>query len=106
MAKITFEEPDGKEHAVDIANGQSIMEGAVKDAVAGIDADCGGACSCATCMVYVPEEWLDRLPAKDSTETAMLEFCPHVAANSRLSCQIQVTDALDGLRLKVPASQQ
>jgi len=106
MAKIVFEEPDGKEHAVDIANGQSIMEGAVRAAVSGIDADCGGACSCATCMVYVAEEWRDRLPAKDSTEQAMLEFCPHVEESSRLSCQIQVTDALDGLRLKVPRSQQ
>ena len=106
MAKIVFEEPDGKEHTVDIANGQSIMEGAVKDAVAGIDTDCGGACSCATCMVYVAEEWRDRLPAKDSTEQAMLEFCPHVEESSRLSCQIQVTDALDGLRLKAPPSQQ
>ena len=106
MAKIVFEEPDGKEHAVDIANGQSIMEGAVRDAVAGIDADCGGACSCATCMVYVAKEWRDRLPTKDSTEQAMLEFCPHVDESSRLSCQIQVTDALDGLRLKVPSSQQ
>jgi len=106
MAKIVFEEPDGKEHAVDIANGQSIMEGAVRAAVSGIDADCGGACSCATCMVYVAEEWRDRLPTKDSTEQAMLEFCPHVEPSSRLSCQIEVTDALDGLRLKVPASQQ
>jgi len=105
MARIIFEEPDGKEHAADIATGQSIMEGAVRNGVAGIDADCGGACSCATCMVYVAEEWLGRLPAKDSTETAMLEFCPHVAENSRLSCQIPVTDALDGLRLKVPPSQ-
>ena len=106
MAKIIFEEPGGNEHAVDIADGLSIMEGAVKNMVVGIDADCGGACSCATCMVYVPEEWRDRLPAKDSTEQAMLEFCPHVDESSRLSCQIKVTAALDGLRLKVPPSQQ
>ena len=105
MAKIIFEEPGGNEHAVDIADGLSIMEGAVKDMVVGIDADCGGACSCATCMVYVSEEWRDRLPAKDSTEQAMLEFCPHVDETSRLSCQIKVTAALDGLRLKVPQSQ-
>jgi 2Fe-2S ferredoxin len=105
MAKIIFEEPGGKEHAVDIADGLSIMEGAVKNMVVGIDADCGGACSCATCMVYVPEEWRDRLPIKDSTEQAMLEFCPHVNESSRLSCQIKVTAALDGLRLKVPDSQ-
>ena len=106
MAKIIFQEPGGNEHAVDIADGLSIMEGAVKNMVVGIDADCGGACSCATCMVYVPEEWRDRLPAKDSTEQAMLEFCPHVDESSRLSCQIKVTAALDGLRLKVPDSQQ
>jgi len=105
MANIIFEEPGGNEHAVDIADGLSIMEGAVKNMVVGIDADCGGACSCATCMVYVPEEWRDRLPIKDSTEQAMLEFCPHVNESSRLSCQIKVTAALDGLRLKVPQSQ-
>jgi ferredoxin, 2Fe-2S len=105
MAKIIFEEPDGNEHAVDIADGLSIMEGAVKNSVAGIDADCGGACSCATCMVYVSQDWRERLPPKDSAEQSMLEFCPHVDESSRLSCQLKVTDALDGLRLKVPASQ-
>jgi 2Fe-2S ferredoxin len=105
MARIIFEEPGGNEHAVDIADGLSIMEGAVKNMVVGIDADCGGACSCATCMVYVSEQWRDRLPVKDSTEQAMLEFCPHVEESSRLSCQIKVTAALDGLRLKVPDSQ-
>jgi ferredoxin, 2Fe-2S len=105
MAKIVFEEPDGKERAVDLPNGQSIMEGAVRSGVAGIDADCGGACSCATCMVYVAEEWRERLPAPDAAEKAMLEFCPHVQASSRLTCQIQVAGALDGLRLKVPPSQ-
>ena len=105
MATIIFEEPGGNERAVDIADGLSIMEGAVKNMVVGIDADCGGACSCATCMVYVPEDWRDRLPVKDSTEQAMLEFCPHVDESSRLSCQIKVTAALDGLRLKVPESQ-
>ena len=105
MAKITFEEPDGKERTVDMANGQSMMEGAVKAMVAGIDADCGGACSCATCMVYVAAEWQDRLPAKQPAEEQMLEFCPHVQDNSRLTCQIPVTDALDGLMVKVPPSQ-
>ena len=107
MAKIVFEEPDGTERAIDIAEGQSIMEGAVRSGVIGIDADCGGACSCATCMVYVVDaEWLSRLPAKDSSESAMLEFCPHVQKNSRLTCQIKVTTELEGLRLKVPPSQQ
>ena len=107
MAKIVFEEPDGRERAIDIAEGQSIMEGAVRSGVIGIDADCGGACSCATCMVYVVDgEWLSRLPEKDSSESAMLEFCPHVQENSRLTCQIKVTAELEGLRLKVPPSQQ
>ena len=106
MAKITYIEHNGTEHVIDVKPGLSVMEGAVKNNIPGIDADCGGACSCATCMVYVPEDWLGRLPAKDSTEQSMLEFCPHVQANSRLSCQIQVSDALDGLRLKVPQSQQ
>lgn len=105
MATITFEEPDGTLRKVELAGGQSIMEGAVRASVAGIDADCGGACSCATCMVYVADEWRDRLPPKDAAETQMLEFCPHVQENSRLTCQIPVTDALDGLRVKVPPSQ-
>jgi 2Fe-2S ferredoxin len=106
MARITFETAGGEEHTVDIANGLSIMEGAVRNMVPGIDADCGGTCSCATCMVYVPAEWADRLPPKKSDEQAMIEFCPHSNESSRLSCQIDVTDALDGLRLKVPESQR
>lgn len=106
MTKLTFIQKDGTRQEVDGQNGMTVMEAAVKNMVPGIDADCGGACSCATCMVYVPDDWFGRLPAKDSTEQSMLEFCPHVQANSRLSCQIQVSDALDGLRLKVPQSQQ
>src|SRR5260221_12069553 len=105
MAKITFQTANGEEQTVEIANGLSVMEGAVKNMVPGIEADCGGACSCATCMVYVAEEWRERLPPKDSTEEAMLEFCPHVQESSRLSCQLQVSEALDGLKLKVPESQ-
>ena len=106
MAKITFEDATGLEHVVDIKRGMSVMEGAIRNMVPGIDADCGGACSCATCMVYVEPEWQDRLPPKEPGEVAMLEFSPHVRPSSRLSCQIEVTDALDGLRVKVPASQQ
>lgn len=105
MAKITFQEANGSERTVDISNGLSIMEGAVRNMVPGIDADCGGACSCATCMVYVPEEWRERLPPKESMEEDMLQFCPHANESSRLSCQINVTDALDGLRLTLPESQ-
>ena len=105
MAKITFIQHNGTEQTVDGLPGMSVMETAVKNMVAGIDADCGGACSCATCMVYVSPEWSERLPAQSSDEKAMLEFSPHVAATSRLSCQIKVADELDGLRVKVPASQ-
>lgn len=105
MAKITFETADGKERTVDIANGQSIMLGAVQNNVSGIDADCGGALSCATCMIYVPPEWADRLSPKTGDEDGMLQFSPHVNETSRLSCQITVDDTLDGLRVKVPASQ-
>ena len=104
MAKIVFEEPDGTERAIDIANGQSIMEGAVRNGIVGIDADCGGACSCATCMVCVPDDWLGRLPAKDSTEQSMLEFCPHVQA-TRAFGQIQVSDAAT-VAAEVPQSPQ
>ena len=103
--KVTYIEDSGKAHTVDVAEGWSLMEGAVKHLIPGIDADCGGACSCATCMVYVAAEWQDRLPAKQPAEEQMLEFCPHVQDNSRLTCQIPVTDALDGLMVKVPPSQ-
>jgi 2Fe-2S ferredoxin len=105
MAKITFETADGKERTVDIANGESVMLGAVRANVPGIDADCGGAVSCATCMVYVAPDWAERLPAKTDDEDGMLQFSPHVNETSRLSCQITVDEKLDGLRLKVPASQ-
>lgn len=105
MVKIVFQSHDGKEQTIEVASGLSIMEGAVRNAVAGIDADCGGACSCATCMVYVSPEWWDRLPPKDDAESSMLEFCKEAADNSRLSCQIKVTEALDGIRLKTPKNQ-
>ena len=105
MAKITFETADGRERTIDIANGQSVMIGAVQNNVPGIDADCGGALSCATCMVYVDPSWADRLPPKADDEDGMLQFSPHVKETSRLSCQIEVNEGLDGLRLKVPASQ-
>lgn len=105
MTKITFVEHDGREHTVDAANDQSLMEAAMRHIVPGIDADCGGACACATCMVYVPDEWLDKLGEKDPMENTMLDFCEYVADNSRLSCQIKVTPALEGLRVTMPESQ-
>jgi 2Fe-2S ferredoxin len=82
------------------------MEGAVKNNVIGIDADCGGACACATCHVYVEEAWLDRTGMPSAIEQSMLDFAKDVEPNSRLSCQIKVTDALDGLVVRMPESQQ
>jgi 2Fe-2S ferredoxin len=105
MAKITFITHDGQEQVVDIADGWSLMEGAVRGGVPGIDADCGGACACATCHVYVDPAWTAALPPKSDSEDAMLDFALVTSPNSRLSCQIKVTQALDGLVVRVPVSQ-
>jgi 2Fe-2S ferredoxin len=105
MPKIKYIEHSGKEHEVDVPAGWSVMEGAVKNLIPGIDADCGGACACATCHVFVDQAWLDKLPAKQDMEETMLDFAPDLAANSRLSCQIKVTPSLDGLVVRMPKSQ-
>ena len=105
MAKITYIEHDGTEHVIDVKNGLTVMEGAVKNNVPGIDADCGGACACATCHVYVDEAWRGKTGEKSAMEESMLDFAENVEDNSRLSCQIKVTDALDGLRVAVPERQ-
>ncbi len=105
MAKITYVEFDGREHEVDVRPGLSVMEGAVKNNIPGIDADCGGACACATCHVYVEEAWTDRTGTASAMEESMLDFADAVQPNSRLSCQIKVTDALDGLVIRMPQSQ-
>ena len=105
MSKITFIEPDGTEQTVEVAVGWSVMEGAVKNLVPGIDADCGGACACATCHVYVDPAWLAELPPKAEMEETMLDFAQDVAPNSRLSCQLRVTAGMDGLIVRVPESQ-
>jgi 2Fe-2S ferredoxin len=105
MAKIKYIEHNGKEHEIDVPSGWSVMEGAVKNLVPGIDADCGGACACATCHVFVDEAWLAKLPKKEDMEETMLDFAPDMAANSRLSCQIKVTPELDGLVVRMPKSQ-
>ena len=105
MAKITYVEHDGTEHVIDVKNGLSVMEGAVKNNIPGIDADCGGACACATCHVYVEESWLDKTGDRSAMEESMLDFAEGVEPNSRLSCQIKVSDALDGLRVTMPESQ-
>ena len=105
MAKITYIEHDGTEHVIDVKTGQSVMEGAVKHNVPGIDADCGGACACATCHVYVDAAWTEKTGTKSAMEESMLDFAEGVEPNSRLSCQIKVSDALDGLVVRMPESQ-
>jgi 2Fe-2S ferredoxin len=105
MAKITYIEHNGTEHAVEVKTGQSVMEGAVKNNIPGIDADCGGACACGTCHVYVDEAWRDKTGTPAAMEESMLEFAEQAEPNSRLSCQIQVTDLLDGLIVRMPESQ-
>ena len=105
MAKITYIEFGGAEHAVDVRNGLSVMEGAIKNNVPGIDADCGGACACATCHVYVDEAWREKTGTASAMEESMLDFAQNVEPNSRLSCQIRVTDALDGLIVRLPEDQ-
>jgi len=105
MAKITYVEFNGTEHIVDVEPGLSVMEGAVRNGIPGIDADCGGACSCATCHVYVDPAWQERTGTRNDLEQAMLEFAENVEPNSRLSCQIKVTEALDGLVVRMPESQ-
>ena len=105
MAKITYIEFNGAEHQVDVRNGLSVMEGAAKNSVPGIDADCGGACACATCHVYVDPAWAEKTGERSAMEESMLDFAENVEANSRLSCQIKVSDELDGLVLRMPESQ-
>jgi 2Fe-2S ferredoxin len=105
MAKITYIEHDGTEHSVDVKTGLSVMEGAIKNNVPGIDADCGGACACATCHVYVDAAVEGKTGEKSAMEESMLDFAENVESNSRLSCQIKVTDDLDGLIVRLPESQ-
>jgi 2Fe-2S ferredoxin len=105
MAKITYIEFNGTEHVVDVKAGLSVMEGAVKNNIPGIDADCGGACACATCHVYVDQAWREATGKPSAMEESMLDFADNVEPNSRLSCQIQVSDALDGLVVRMPESQ-
>ena len=105
MAKIKYIEHDGTEHVIDVKNGLTVMEGAVKNNVPGIDADCGGACACATCHVYVDEAWRSKTGEKSAMEESMLDFAENVEENSRLSCQIKVSDDLDGLVVRMPESQ-
>ena len=105
MAKITYVTPDGASHEVDAPTGTTVMENAVKNGIAGIEAECGGACACATCHVYVDEAWTDVVGPPQPMEEDMLDFAWEQKANSRLSCQIKVTDELDGLIVRIPEQQ-
>ncbi|MEM7521552.1 MAG: 2Fe-2S iron-sulfur cluster-binding protein [Pseudomonadota bacterium] len=106
MPKITYVEHGGAEHVVDVPAGRTVMEGARDNNVPGIDADCGGACACSTCHVYVDKAWIEKVPAKDDMEEDMLDFAFEPDPTlSRLTCQITVTDELDGLRVKMPERQ-
>ena len=106
MAKITYVEHSGTEHVVDVKPGRTVMEGAVQNNVPGIDGDCGGSCACATCHVYVDAAWLSKVGSRKDDEQQMLDFADNVEPNSRLSCQIEVTPALEGLIVRMPESQR
>jgi 2Fe-2S ferredoxin len=105
MPKITYIEHNGKAHTVEVPVGHSVMEGAVTNQIPGIDADCGGACACATCHVYVDPAWQAKLPPREDMELSMLDFAIDPKESSRLSCQVKVTDALDGLVVRMPKTQ-
>ena len=105
MPKITYIEHNGKSHEIEVANGLTVMEGAVQNNIPGIDADCGGSCACATCHVYVDEQWFDKLSKKETAEEDMLDVAYEPNKLSRLSCQVTVADELDGLVVKMPSKQ-
>jgi 2Fe-2S ferredoxin len=105
MAKITFIEHDGTKHEVDGDVGATVMEIAIRNGVPGIEAECGGACSCATCHVYIAEEWRNETGSPAPMEEDMLDFAYDVRDSSRLSCQIRIRQELDGLIVHVPERQ-
>ena len=105
MPKITYIEHNGESHEIEVANGLSVMEGAVQNNIPGIDADCGGGMACATCHVYVDDRWVEKLPQKDDGEEDMLDMAFEPKKNSRLSCQLIVTDELEGLVVNIPSKQ-
>ena len=105
MAKITYITHNNQNHSIEVQNGLTVMEGAVQNDIPGIDADCGGGMACATCHVYVNEEWFDKLPAKEDGEEDMLDMAFEPKKNSRLSCQLTVSDELDGLTVSIPSKQ-
>jgi ferredoxin, 2Fe-2S len=105
MAKITFIQPDGTQQVVIADKGMTVMEAAKKNLIAGIEAECGGACACATCHVYVDAAWRDKAGKAEAMEEDMLDFAFDVREESRLSCQMKVTEVIDGMVLRIPAKQ-
>ena len=105
MAKITYHTHDNKTHTIDVQNGLTVMEGAIQNDIPGIDADCGGGMACATCHVYVKEEWYNKINEKSEGEDDMLDQAHNPNKFSRLSCQISVTDEIDGLVVDLPEKQ-
>ena len=105
MPQVTYIEHNGTEHRIELEPGKSVMQGAFDNGIPGIDADCGGECACATCHVYVQEPWLARTGTPGEQEASMLSFAATKQDNSRLSCQIPMTEALDGLVVRMPEAQ-
>jgi 2Fe-2S ferredoxin len=105
MPKIIFIQPDGTKQEVEAGIGQSVMEAATTNFIPGIIGECGGCCSCATCHVYVDEPWFSQLPPADEMEQGMLEGAVEPGPQSRLSCQIKVSEEMDGLTARIPAGQ-
>ena len=105
MAKITYITSDNQTHTVEVQNGLTVMEGAVQNDIPGIDADCGGGMACATCHVYVKEDWLNKLNKSEDAEQDMIDMAFEPKKNSRLSCQLTVSDQLDGLIVNIPSKQ-
>ena len=105
MAKITYITSDAKVHEIEVQNGLTVMEGAVQNNIPGIDADCGGSMACATCHVYVKEDWFNTVPSKTEGEDDMLDQAYEPKKNSRLSCQLTISNELDGLIVNLPEKQ-
>ena len=105
MAKITFIDKDGNQKKIEIENGLTVMEGAIQNNITGIDADCGGSMACATCHVYVQDEWFNKIEKAEDAEQDMIDMAYEPKKNSRLSCQLIVTDQLDGLVVTTPEKQ-
>ena len=105
MTKVIYITHDDQTHTVDVQNGLTVMEGAVQNDIPGIDADCGGGMACATCHVYINDDWFNKIPAKEDGEEDMIDMAFEPKKNSRLSCQIIISDELDGLTVNIPSKQ-